>query len=240
MEHDTKERIHRRRRRRLTLWAQRLLLAGLILAAAVGLLGRLLPNAGQSPNGDPLFFPPENGGAPTALPDWVTRDLLPVNQWSRPGTPLDTVNGVVIHYVGNPNTTAQQNRSYFSNLADTHETYSSSHFIIGMDGAVLLCVPLDEVAYCSNQRNSDTIAIECCHPDDTGRFTDETYEALTQLTAWLMDVYGLEREDILRHYDVTGKECPLWFVEDETAWTEFLDQAENVAAALAEPSPSGQ
>lgn len=39
-----------------------------------------------------------------ATPDWITADLLPVNPYSRPGEPLDTVNGVVVHYVGNPGT----------------------------------------------------------------------------------------------------------------------------------------
>ena len=69
--------------------------------------------------------------------DWVTVDLLPVNQYSRPGIPLKQVNGVVAHYTGNPNTTAEQTRSYFNNLATTGETYASSHFIIGMDGTII-------------------------------------------------------------------------------------------------------
>lgn len=158
------------------------------------------------------------------MPDWIIQDVLPLNPWSRPGTRLDAINGIVIHYVGNPNTTAQQNRSYYNNLAQTRKAYVSSHFVIGMDGAVIQCVPLNEVAYCSNDRNNDTISIECCHPDDSGQFTEETYAALIDLTVWLMDTYGLERADILRHYDVTGKECPRWFVEDETAWEAFLDE----------------
>ena len=56
------------------------------------------------------------------LPDYITEDLLPLNEYSRPGTPLDTVKGVVIHYVGNPGTTAEQNRSYFGNLARSGDT----------------------------------------------------------------------------------------------------------------------
>lgn len=58
------------------------------------------------------------------------------------------------------------------------ETYASSHFLVGLDGEVLQNVPLNEVAYCSNQRNDDTISIECCHPDDSGEFTSATYESL--------------------------------------------------------------
>ena len=91
-------------------------------------------------------------------PDWITVELLPLNEFSRPGTPLEEVNGIVIHYVGNPGTTAAQNHSFFTNLAQTGETYASSHFLVGLDGEVLQNVPLNEVAYCSNQRNDDTIS----------------------------------------------------------------------------------
>jgi len=213
---------------RALTWGRRAALAVILFAAASALAGRLFPNEAV-PNGSL----PAPGGTPPALtpPDWVEQDLLPVNEWSRPGDKLSAVNGIVVHYVGNPNTTAQQNRSYYNNLASTHETYASSHFVIGMDGAVLQCVPLDEVAYCSNQRNSDTISIECCHPDSTGRFTDETYQALLRLTAWLKDAYGLAREDILRHYDVTGKGCPLWFVDHPEDWDAFLDAVDGLTGA---------
>ena len=157
------------------------------------------------------------------VPDWVVEDLLPVNDYSRPGTELKKVNGVVVHYTGNPGTTAEQNRSYFANLAQTHETYASSHFVIGIDGTVIQCVPLDEIAYCSNRRNDDTISIECCHQDESGEFSEETLESLTRLLNWIIDTYDLERGDIIRHYDVTGKECPKYFVDNPEEWEAFLD-----------------
>ena len=140
----------------------------------------------------------------------------------RPGTPLEEVNGIVIHYVGNPGTTAAQNHSFFTNLAQTGETYASSHFLVGLDGEVLQNVPLNEVAYCSNQRNDDTISIECCHPDDSGEFTSATYESLVRLTRWLMEEYGLDTSQVIRHYDVTGKLCPKAFVEHPEEWERFL------------------
>ena len=82
------------------------------------------------------------------IPDWIVQDILPVNEYSRPGIALSEVNGVVVHYTGNPGTTAEQNRSYYKNLAETKETYASSHFVIGIDGKIIQCVPLDEIAYC--------------------------------------------------------------------------------------------
>lgn len=158
------------------------------------------------------------------VPDWIQQDFLRVNEYSRPGTPLETINGIVVHYVGNPGTTAAQNRSYFDGLADSGETYASSHFVIDTDGTVIQCIPLNEIAYCSNQRNEDTISIECCHQDESGQFTEAELDSLTRLIRWLANEFRLDEEDVLRHYDVTGKDCPKYFVDHPDEWAAYLDK----------------
>ena len=157
------------------------------------------------------------------VPDYVEQDYLTVNPYSRPGEPLEKINGVVIHYVGNPGTTAHANRNYFESLASGLEnTYASSHFIVGLEGEVIQCVPLTEIAYASNTRNGDTVSIEVCHPDETGEFSSVTYERTVELTAWLCRAFRLDPEtDVIRHYDVTGKECPRYYVEHPEAWDAF-------------------
>ena len=159
-------------------------------------------------------------GEDIAVPDYVEQDYIPVNDWSRPGTPLEDINAVVIHYVGNPGTTARANRNYFASLSSGEEgTYASSHFVVGLEGEVVQCVPLTEVAYASNTRNGDTVSIEVCHPDETGEFSPVTYGRCVELAAWLCREFKLDPEtDVIRHYDVTGKECPLYYVEHPEAW----------------------
>lgn len=154
-------------------------------------------------------------------PPEYTVDLLTVNPYSRPGTSLEEVNGIVIHYTANPGTTAKQNRDYFEGLSLSGETSASSHFVIGIDGEIVQCIPCNEIAYASNDRNADTIAIECCIPDETGRFTEATYDTLLHLAAWLMGRYDLTIEDVIRHYDVTGKDCPKYYVEHPSAWEQM-------------------
>ncbi len=214
-----------------------LLSLAVIVTALIIVLTHLRPSA-TAPDNDPSAPPPasdaltaspeptptSNNQRDIAIPEWIDQDLLPLNEWSQPGDPLLQVNGVVVHYVGNPGTTAEQNRSYFKNLAETHETYASSHFLIGMDGKIIQCVPLNEISYCSTVRNVDTIAIECCHPDAEGKFTDETMASLVKLVDWLIETYDLQREDIIRHYDVAGKECPIYYVRNPDAWEGFLDE----------------
>ena len=171
-------------------------------------------------------------GTGVVLPDWVEQDLLPLNPNSRPGTPLRKIKGIVVHYVANPGTSAQANRNYFANLSITRETYASSHFIVGLEGEVIQCVPLTEISYCSNNRNQDTLAIEVCHPEADGKFTDASYDSLVRLTAWLCHTFQLHSEDVIRHYDVTGKLCPLYFVDHEDAWLAFRSHVEDAIQAL--------
>lgn len=147
--------------------------------------------------------------------------LLTVNPYSRPQIELNKINGIVIHYTANPGATAIQNRDYFEGLKDSKITKASSHFIIGLEGEIVQCIPSSEIAYASNQRNNDTLAIECCHLDESGKFTEETYNSLVELTAWLCGEFQVQVDDVIRHYDVTGKNCPKYFVENKEEWEKF-------------------
>ncbi len=158
-------------------------------------------------------------------PDWE-EDFLTPNEYSRPGDPLTEVTNIFVHYTANPGTSAAQNRSYFEQQKDTHEVSVSSHFIIGYDGEILQVIPLDEIAYAVKTRNMDSISIECCYKSADGAFTEETYDSLITLLAWLIDVYDLESTDILRHYDCGGKKCPLYYVEHEDAWKRLIEDVE--------------
>ncbi len=151
----------------------------------------------------------------------IEEDFLTPNKYSRPQTKLKKVNNIVIHYTANPGSDAEANRNYFESLKDSHITYASSHFIVGLDGEIVQCIPLTEISYASNDRNKDTISIECCHPDKTGEFTSKTYQSLLRLCVYLCQTYGLSSSDLIRHYDVTGKLCPKYYVNHPKKWEEL-------------------
>lgn len=153
------------------------------------------------------------------LPSWIDKEIIPKDSDSRRGEYLEDINGIVIHYVGNPGTTAKQNRNYYANAG----TEVNSHFVIGLKGEILQCLPLEEKSSASNERNRDTISIEVCHPDDTGAFTEQSYASLLKLTTWLCKEIGLSPNQVIRHYDVTGKLCPYYFVNNPAAWQVFQD-----------------
>lgn len=169
---------------------------------------------------------PEN---PVPCPE-IDEQLLTINDYSRPGEKTDTIEYVVIHYLGNPKTSAQENRDYFESLKYLKNNSMSANFVIGVDGEIIECVPPGEIAYASNDMNCRSVSIENCHLDDSGRFTEETYEACVHLTAYLVAEYNLKRENIIRHYDVTGKPCPLYYVENEDKWEVFRDDVMNYIA----------
>lgn len=171
----------------------------------------------------------QTGNEIDAMRPDIEVNLLTVNEYSRPGTNSGKIRGIVIHYTANPGSTAVQNRDYFEGLKDSKKTMASSHFIVGLEGEIVQCIPTWEIAYASNERNSDTVSIETCHLTEDGSYTKETYKSMVELTAWLCRKFNLTEQDVIRHYDITGKNCPKYFVEDEDAWQDFKD---DVAKAL--------
>lgn len=151
----------------------------------------------------------------------INKQLLTPNRFSRPQTPLKEVKKVVIHYVANPMSTAQNNRDYFENAVH-HHRYVSAHYVNGLQGEIIQCVPESEIAYCSNSANTYSISIENCHPTADGHFNAATYKSLVELTADICERYKLNPlTDVIRHYDVTGKACPLWYVSHPDEWEQF-------------------
>lgn len=121
---------------------------------------------------------------------------------------------IVKHYVGNTGG-AEANCNYFYNVYRG----ASAHFFIGHDGEIWQCVEEKDIAwhcgasfYKHNEcRNSNSIGVELCvKKDSDGKwyYTEETKKAAVKLFVYLMDKYGIDSDNVLRHYDVTGKICP--------------------------------
>lgn len=179
----------------------------------------------------------------------IRKRLLPVNQFSRPGRKLVSVKGIVVHWTGNPGGTAEDHAQYFQSLAnqnpndDQYDRYAGAHYFVDIDGEVVQLVPNNEMAYHVGAKeypesilekfnttypNNCLIGIEMCHPDATGEFTNETYESTLHLIVWLLDQHDLTLSDVVRHYDVTGKVCPKYYVENDEAYRDFRDDLSSV------------
>ena len=151
----------------------------------------------------------------------IIQALLTPNRYSRPQQRLKTVTHIVIHWVGNAGSTARATCNYFEGLKN-RRIYASSHYIIGLQGEILQCIPESEVAYHAKEANSCSIGIENCHPDWEGKFNSKTYASLIKLCVEICVRYGLEPEKaLLRHYDVTRKICPKYYVNNPREWNKL-------------------
>jgi N-acetylmuramoyl-L-alanine amidase len=169
----------------------------------------------------------------------ITEQILTKNKYSWPCVLLKAVKGIVLHWVGNPGTSAAANRNYFESLKNQmppkDDRFASAHYIIGLDGEVIRCVPDKEVCYhvgaerytnealnrLSSYPNNCTIGIELCHPDGSGCFGNATLRSCRDLVSSLLIAYSLTKDDVYRHYDITGKICPKYFVDYTDEWDVF-------------------
>ncbi|ADI02436.1 MAG TPA: hypothetical protein GXX39_10400 [Syntrophothermus lipocalidus] len=151
---------------------------------------------------------------------------LTVGKGGRPGRNI-TPKGLVIHWTANRSygANARRNRDYFENHP---EKKVAAHYTVD-DSEVVQCVPENEMAYhvggqkytekalriLGSYPNSTTIGIEMCVNRD-GDFA-KTYKQTVQLAAEVLKRHNLGTGDLWRHYDVTGKDCPRYFVDDNTA-----------------------
>lgn len=134
---------------------------------------------------------------------------------------------IVIHYVGATGG-AEANCKYFK---DTYRS-ASAHYFVGHKGEIWQSVEDSNKAWhCgakaykhSSCRNSNSIGIEmCCRKDTAGKwyFEEATITATISLVKELMAKYKIPVENVIRHYDVTGKTCPEPYVRDTAAWNTF-------------------
>lgn len=159
----------------------------------------------------------------------IEERLLTISPYCRSGEKQGTIKNIVIHWVGNAGSSAIGNRNYFNSLAISHKTSASSHYIIGLNGEIIRCIPEDEVAFHSGSysMNRKSVGIETCHPDWEGKFAESTYNSLVESCADLCRRYNLGINAIIRHYDVTGKECPRYYVRNEQEWIKFKNDVAN-------------
>ena len=153
----------RRRRRKRTLQILRRVLICVAAVALVVLAVRQIRGTRQQKQEEQKISQTFEKKVADA-PDFDVQLLTP-NPYSRPQRALEEIKGIVIHYTANPGTTAQQNHDYFEGLKDSKLTKASSHFIVGIEGEIIQCIPSSEISYASNDRNKDTISIEVCHQD---------------------------------------------------------------------------
>lgn len=196
----------------------------------------------------------------------ITRDYLAKNEFSRPMRSRPETRALIMHYNGNPGGTAEAMQDYFDRLAlqdpedDRKDRYASAHYVVGLRGQTIQMMPEGEVAYhCGathytalahdvfggyatpiSSPNYVTVGIEMCHPTSSGMFSLETLESAAELAAYICFRYNIPPELILRHYDVTGKLCPKYWVLNPDRHREFQEEVTITLRNFARRSDYGE
>lgn len=153
----------------------------------------------------------------------IKKMLTPENH--NEGT-IDRIKYIVIHYVGAEGS-AKANCNYFMTYRG-----SSAHYFIDHNGDIYQSVEDKDVAWhCGAKtykhpecRNANSIGVElCCRNKNGWYFEDVTVESAIELTKYLMDKYHIDADHVIRHYDVTGKDCPNPFVKNPAKWEAFRE-----------------
>lgn len=139
---------------------------------------------------------------------------------------------IVLHYTANDGDSARANANYFAN----NKVKASAHYFVD-DSEVYLSVPELSVAwsvggkkyadcvktgggrYYGKCTNANSISVEMCDTRHDGKLmaSEQTQRNAAELVRELMRRYGITMDHVIRHFDVTGKRCPAYFV-DNTAW----------------------
>ncbi len=139
---------------------------------------------------------------------------------------------IVIHYTGNDGDSDESNAKYFKN----NIVKASAHYFVD-DNSITQSVPDDYSAYAVGGKkynnaggrlygtvnNSNSISIELCDTVKNGVVcpTQTTINNAIQLTQLLMQRYNIPVHRVIRHYDVNGKSCPAYWVND-ASWESFF------------------
>ncbi len=136
---------------------------------------------------------------------------------------------IVIHYTANDGDTDEGNGNYFSKP----NRNASAHYFVDEDSVTLSVAEYNTAWHCGAKsykhkecRNSNSIGIEMCSKKDkNGAYyiAEQTIQNTAELTKRLMKKYSIPLENVLRHYDVTGKICPEPFVRDVNKWNRFKE-----------------
>lgn len=157
---------------------------------------------------------------------------------------------IVWHYTANDGDTDEANGKYFN----SPNRNASAHYFVD-DDSITQSVPDNYVAWSvggnrySNYKttggaklygvakNSNTLNIELCDTQKNGKYnvSDKTLANAIELTKYLMRKYNISIENVIRHFDVTGKSCPAYYV-DETAWNNVKNKIQKTSTSSSIPT----
>jgi N-acetylmuramoyl-L-alanine amidase CwlA len=153
-------------------------------------------------------------------PEWVDVQYLAMDGLSRTGAEMPSPTTIVIHGAQSGLGAQQLWKLY---QGDT--SAESVHFIVGTDGTILQCIPLEELSSAHGMGDAHVINIALCGDAGSREVPIHQEKALAKLCAWLVEDSFLQVSDVKRHSDVAknlAEPCPLLYASNDEQWRDFL------------------
>lgn len=151
--------------------------------------------------------------------------------------PSREVKYIVMHYTGNYEDSAIGNANYFMGA---NRNASAHYFVdddsiwqsVGVKDTAWHCGAYDinSFAYHAECRNMNSIGIEMCCTAGNYDMSAQTVELSAQLCASLCKYLNITDVDkyVVRHYDVSHKECPHPMVKNTARWNAFRARVKEI------------
>mgnify|MGYP000497290704 FL=1 len=142
---------------------------------------------------------------------------------------LSNIKYIVLHYTANDVDTSMSNAKYFasgSRGASAHYFVDSKNIVQSVkDNFVAWAVggnKYNDVAQTGGGKfygkctNSNSLSIEICDDIKYNAIypTEATINNVVELVRTLMKKYNINISNVIRHFDVTGKKCPMYWCGD--------------------------
>lgn len=137
---------------------------------------------------------------------------------------------IVIHSTGNTNDTALNNWNYFNGgnrgaSADWFVDDINAIQVVDTDYYYSWAVGDGHGKY--GISNSNSLSIEMCGTDN-GNISETTMNNTIELVKKLQSKYGIDNNQVVRHYDASRKSCPYQFMNNNwSRWNDFKNRLEN-------------
>ena len=118
------------------------------------------------------------------------------------------ISKIVVHYTGTE-ASAHNNLLYFSRSS----AGASAHYFIDRDGTLRQSVSEGDTAWHAGHWGTNLCSVGIEVVSGGSDFTEAQVETLAALVAEIRSRCGIGEENVIRHYDVTGKLCPAPYVD---------------------------
>ncbi len=154
----------------------------------------------------------------------IIKRHIDFSETTRPNEKINQVFKIILHDAPIKNASAIKNRNYINNLKNQDKIFLSYHYIIGKKGEIINIIPEDEISIHTGKIEYDSNSISIALCSNNNYISNETLSSLRNLSNYLIKKYNLNKKfDLIRCYDVINKRSPIFLVDNNYFFYDFIE-----------------